>query len=1066
MPLLRDQLQATLGSGFTLERELGGGGMSRVFVAQEHGLSRRVVVKVLPPDMLEGVSVERFRREIQLAAGLQHPHIVPVHSAGETNGLPFYTMPFVDGASLRERLADGVPLGIGEATEILREVAKALAYAHGHGVVHRDIKPENVLLTGGTAVVTDFGIAKALSASRGGGGGGTGGGKLTSVGMSIGTPAYMAPEQAAADPNIDHRADIYAFGCLAYEMLAGTPPFSAVLAHQVLVAHMRDVPQPLRERRAEVSPALEALVMRCLEKDPTGRPQSADEIVRELGKGSASGETLVGTRVAEGDRFERAASIQPVSAGRVLAIFGASALAVMLIANGADAVIGLPTWVIPGAAALMGIAFVIVLVTLFVHRGAHRAHTAEYSVSGNPPAQPTLTRMAVRASPFMSWRRTTKLGAAVLGAFVLLVAGYGASRALGIGPAASLSAQGVVDADDRIMVAEFTSLSDSTLGPAVTEAFRSDVSQSDAITVVQPNQTRAVLGRMQLPPNTRVDYALAQQIARREGIKGVIDGTVNKVGSNYVLTATFYEAASGDSKATFRATAKSSDDIIDAIGELSRDVRAKLGESLRTVNAAPPLEQVTTPSLEALRKYATAVRIFNEAGDFDRGIKLLEEAVALDTGFAMAYRKLSVELRNQNISPARAMAAIEKAYAHRDRLTDTERYLTEGAYFTNGPKPDRRKSIEAYEALVELNPRATVGYNNAASSLRYYREYARAESLSVRGLALDSVNGTLYQNVLFSQMGRGDLDAADRTLARLARNLPQSPNILFNRAQIAWNRRRYDSTGHYLDMVRRKFPADDGLQAQASFMQASVALVHGRVTDAQQQFRESTRANVAIGNTAAVLQQAGSEAFIEAFLFENPKAAVRILDAALKATPLASMPAVDRPYFALVAGYAIAGDTRRAKELFADFEASRRNMTQANDEYDRPSMLGEIALAEGRYADAVRLTRESDIGFCPTCPLPSLSRAYDLSGNVDSAIAVFKRYTSMVDSDRYFVDAFFLAGAHKRLGELLEAKGDRAGAATEYATFLELWKDADPRLQPRVREVRASLARLQATERR
>jgi serine/threonine-protein kinase len=279
--LLRDRLQSTLGTAYTLERELGGGGMSRVFVARDEALGRDVVVKVLAPELTEGLSAGRFAREIRLAAALQEPHIVPVLTAGATaDGLPYYTMPFVRGESLRARLGRGaVPLA--EAVAILRDLATALEYAHANGIVHRDIKPENVLLSGRTAVVTDFGIAKALSASRTHGGAARD--TLTQLGTSLGTPAYMAPEQAAGDPDVDARADVYAWGLVAYEVLGGAHPFAGRrTAQALLVAHLTEAPAPLATRAPDVSPALAALVARCLAKDPAERPADGGAVVCAL----------------------------------------------------------------------------------------------------------------------------------------------------------------------------------------------------------------------------------------------------------------------------------------------------------------------------------------------------------------------------------------------------------------------------------------------------------------------------------------------------------------------------------------------------------------------------------------------------------------------------------------------------------------------------------------------------------------------------------------------------------------------------------------------------------------
>lgn len=281
---VREQLQNALGTAYRVDRELGGGGMSHVFVAQDETLGREIVVKVLAPALAAGVSAERFTREIKLAAALQEPHIVPVLSAGVTaNGLPFYTMPFVHGDSLRARIKAGRVL-FAEATSILRDVAHALAYAHGRGVVHRDIKPENVLISSGTAVVTDFGIAKALRLSKAMAPGGT----LTEAGSSLGTPAYMAPEQAAGD-EVDARADLYSWGVVAYELLAGQHPFhDKKTAQQLMAAHLAERPKELfdqllaQERHDPAARALAALVMRCLEKEAAARVASADELLATL----------------------------------------------------------------------------------------------------------------------------------------------------------------------------------------------------------------------------------------------------------------------------------------------------------------------------------------------------------------------------------------------------------------------------------------------------------------------------------------------------------------------------------------------------------------------------------------------------------------------------------------------------------------------------------------------------------------------------------------------------------------------------------------------------------------
>jgi len=270
-----EHLQDALGTNYQLDRELTGGGMSRVFVAVDRSLGRKVVVKVLPPELAAGVNRDRFRREIQVAAQLQHPHIVPLLSAGEQGDLLWYTMPYIEGESLRAALERKRQFSPREVMRILHDIVDALAFAHARGVIHRDIKPANILTQGAHALVADFGVAKALSAAMPLSG-------VTSAGIAIGTPAYMAPEQLAGDASADHRMDIYAVGLLAYELVTGMSPFTAPSPRETLAAQLTRDPKPLHEISPEMPRSLSALIMRCLAKDPAARPQTADEILHEL----------------------------------------------------------------------------------------------------------------------------------------------------------------------------------------------------------------------------------------------------------------------------------------------------------------------------------------------------------------------------------------------------------------------------------------------------------------------------------------------------------------------------------------------------------------------------------------------------------------------------------------------------------------------------------------------------------------------------------------------------------------------------------------------------------------
>ena len=270
-----ERLKAALAGSYAVEREVGAGGMATVYLAEDLKHHRKVAVKVLRPELASTIGSDRFFREIELAARLTHPHILPLHDSGEADGFLYYVMPYIEGESLRARLDREGELPVADAARILREVVDALAAAHEAGVVHRDIKPDNVLLSGNHAVVTDFGVAKAISEA-------TGRQQITTAGVALGTPAYMAPEQAAASPHIDHRADIYAVGAMAYELLTGRPPFIGPTPQAVLAAHVTEVPEDVSGHRASIPAALAEVIMKCLEKKPADRWQSSKELLAEL----------------------------------------------------------------------------------------------------------------------------------------------------------------------------------------------------------------------------------------------------------------------------------------------------------------------------------------------------------------------------------------------------------------------------------------------------------------------------------------------------------------------------------------------------------------------------------------------------------------------------------------------------------------------------------------------------------------------------------------------------------------------------------------------------------------
>jgi tetratricopeptide (TPR) repeat protein/tRNA A-37 threonylcarbamoyl transferase component Bud32 len=1048
---LRDQVQSSLGTAYSIERELGGGGMSRTYVAMERALSRRVVVKVLSPELAAGVSVDRFRREIMLAAKLQHPHVVPVLSSGDADGLPWFTMPYVEGESLRARLARG-PMSLGEITGILRDVARALEFAHGHGVVHRDIKPDNVLLAGSSATVTDFGIAKAISAARTGPEGMT----LTMAGTSIGSPAYMAPEQAAGDPNIDHRSDIYAFGCMAYELLAGRPPFTGSSPAKLLGAHLGEVPRDVREFRADTPSTLADLVMRCLQKDPDHRPSQAIDLVRVLDSVTSSGSSTAAPAI-----------LAPrIRAGRALALWGGATALVALTAWAATSVIGLPAWVFPGSLGVMMAGLPAIAFTAWVQRTTQKAYTATptFTPGGTPTGQGTLMTLAMKASPHVSWQRTWMGGAIAVGAFVVLVVGWMVMRALGIGPAGSLMGRGAFGAKEKLVVADFRSpASDTTLGATVAEAIRTDLAQSANLSVMTRAAVRDVMQLMQKGPSASMAYETAREVATREGAKALLDGAVDRVGTGYVVSARLVSAIDGGELATFRATAANDGELIASLGQLAKDVREKVGESLKTIRDTKALERVTTASLPALKKYVEGMYHIEALDDRERGRAMLYEAVAIDSTFAMAWRRIAASYAGQGSGRAAQMAAIDRAYRYRDRLSDNERLTTEAGYYSYGPAPDLDRTIAAYEALLERDSLSSPALNNGGIRYSNKREHARAEVLLRRAIAIPEPFGGSFMNLSLAQLQQGKFAAAESTSLKFRETLPSSAAHWQVDAVVMTARQDLDS----LERLARTVFEDSKRSTQRDFsslMISHVSAVRGRIRDAMR-WSGAAEALVAANSETKmpVLRASLDSAWMRAFFYGDAAGAREQVRRALAATPMESLPASERLWVALLNIAEASGDAAGARAALQAYERDQPRMGVEQAAGALAEARGIAEMAAGRADAAIPLFREADRTYasCERCAFINLARAFDLAGQRDSAISYFQRYVDTSDGF-LFDDRAWRAGSHKRLGELYEAAGDLPKAVTSLEKFVELWKDADPELQPKVRDARERLTRVRA----
>jgi tetratricopeptide (TPR) repeat protein len=407
----------------------------------------------------------------------------------------------------------------------------------------------------------------------------------------------------------------------------------------------------------------------------------------------------------------------------------------------------------------------------------------------------------------------------------------------------------------------------------------------------------------------------------------------------------------------------------------------------------------------------------------------------------------------------------QKAYDHRDRLSDAERYITLGSYYANGPQPDQAKAISAYESLLDLDPDNVTALNNLAIEYRDRREFAKAEQLSRHAIEVQPSASVFFSGLFSAQISQAKFQEAEQTIQLAIQNLPRNPLVPNMRVTLYRVRGQHDSASMVVDSLMKARANDAATQRAGLNILGDIARLRGQIRESERLVQQARQSAAAAGNVQAPLNAALDVADNDAWFRGEKERALRAIERALVEHPLDSLPETVRPYPRLLYLYTIAGRPDLAKTMLKRFEAQQTvvGIDPIVLEAGRHGALANIALAEQRYDDAVREFRASDRGSCTVCVLPDIARAYDLAGNTDSAIAVFARYADGAERPAG-QDARYLPGIHKRLGELYEAKGDRAKAASHYARFIEYWKNADPDLQPKVAEARARLQALSRAE--